>query len=556
MPLFKKPRRTRSGSPELLSLTPLSQESQDGIEEGGSQNDKSSQKIDRFERPKSAFTTGLEDSLNNFCLTSQSYQGVDLSPAITSCKKLESPISSDIFDEDTKPCNDSTFTDAQSFLLRSDTTESDDYLDSIFVSQSKLLPKGNIFQESNIISETSKINSDLQTPLKNSPLKQKSPVRVSKIQHPKVEKNTPKSYKDWKNLSIIELLKNEASPSADTPPALKFPLSMDVDPIEYYSPKRSRSEFELSGNLHPKQKIPKPLIVNSSPKVSKLINLHLKVQGNLGISLERKGTAQPFYLISKLDVNGDAEKSRQFWIGDEIVKVCGRRIRGTPEVEARNALRSCFGDVEILIARNSKYAFCGDLEDTWPEYVITRTRSDSEIWGLNNPRKENTANNILTEENQALNCKKFSCQIVGAIRKGENVLPADTEEDESEMLTGMKKFYMIRKRSSDLTPTLKRITNLPGNLLTIQFEEASSKKLGFSIAGGSDCSRGSMGIFVKNIEPEGQAAEEGKLHNGDEIWAVNGIFLEGFTRERAKNIIKAAKVRRMILHVGRRGVTY
>lgn len=478
-----------------------------------------------------------------------------MSPAITSSKKHEL-ISSDIFDEDTNPSNDFTFTGVPSFLFRSDTSDNDDYSDSIFVSQSKLLPEGKILQESKIIPETSKTNIDYQTPLKNSPLKQKSPIRVSKIQHPKVEKNTPKFYRDWKNLSIIELLKNEASPSADTPPALKFPLSMDVDPIEYYSPKRSGSEFEIFENLHPNQKIHKPLVVNSSPKVSKLINLNIKVQGNLGISLERKEAARPFYLISKMDANGDAAKSMQLWIGDEIVKVCGRRIRGAPEVEARNALRSCFGDVEILIARNSKYAFCGDLEEAWPEYVITRTRSDSEIWGLKNPRKENTEENILTEESQALSCKKFSCQIVSAIRKGEKVLHADSEEDETEMLTGMKKFYIIRKRSSDLTPKLKKTMSLPDNLLTIQFDEVSSKKLGFSIAGGSDCSRGSMGIFVKNIEPEGQAAEEGKLQNGDEIWAVNGICLEGLTRERAKNIIKAAKVKKMILHVGRRGVTY
>ena len=543
----------------------------------------------RVERSKSFIITGLEDSLNDFCLTSQTYQGVDLSPVISS-KKLESTLSSNTFDEDTKSCDDVTFKDLPSFLFKSDISDNDDFLNSSFKSQSKffsekkILEDSKISQESNIILESkirpdkSKTNLDYQTPMKSSPLIQKLPTRVSKKQHSKIENKTPKFYKQWKNLSALNLLNDQASPSTETPPALKFPLSMDVDPIEYYSPKRSRSEFEIGENVHPRQKMQKPIIANSPSKVSKLIKLDVKVQGNLGISLERKEAVRPFYLISKIDPNGDAAKSKQFWIGDEIVKICGRRIRGTPEIEARNALRNCFGDVEIVITRNPKFAFCGDLGDTWPEYAITRTKSDSEIWCLQSPRNESTEDDVTTtiessrmfqnrsseddsgllesEENQSDSLKKFSCQIVGAIRKDGKILPEESEEDSNLKLTGMKKFYKIRKRNSNLTSNIKKTISLPSDLLTIQFEEVFSKKLGFSIAGGSDCSRGNMGIFVKNIESGGQAAEEGKLQNGDEIWAVNGIYMEGFTREKAKETIKAAKARKMILHIRRRGVSH
>jgi len=111
----------------------------------------------------------------------------------------------------------------------------------------------------------------------------------------------------------------------------------------------------------------------------------------------------------------------------------------------------------------------------------------------------------------------------------------DDEEEESKFCT--------LPRGGGVSFTIKQIVFHKG---------PGYKALGFSIVGGIDSPKGSMGIYVKTIFPNGQAAMNGNLKEGDEILAVNGKPLHGASHQEAISVFKQIKNGQVLLHVGRR----
>ncbi|XP_025202508.1 formin-like protein 8 isoform X2 [Melanaphis sacchari] len=90
-------------------------------------------------------------------------------------------------------------------------------------------------------------------------------------------------------------------------------------------------------------------------------------------------------------------------------------------------------------------------------------------------------------------------------------------------------------------------------IMTVKFQKGPGHKcLGFSIVGGTDSPKGTMGIYVKTIFPNGQAADTETLKEGDEILAVNNKPLHGLSHREAIAVFKEIKLGEMALHIGRR----
>lgn len=135
-----------------------------------------------------------------------------------------------------------------------------------------------------------------------------------------------------------------------------------------------------------------------------------------------------------------------------------------------------------------------------------------------------------------------NCELVRTLTKDGCIISA--LETKSNRSSGMLKFMTTRDTG--------RVKSLNSSSFHTVILDKDTGKLGFTIVGGSDSPRGSMGIYVKNIMTGGQAAEKGELRVRDEILAVNGVSLSGMTHDGALELIRSVKRGKLVLQVERR----
>ncbi|XP_066229950.1 PDZ domain-containing protein 2 isoform X2 [Saccopteryx leptura] len=333
----------------------------------------------------------------------------------------------------------------------------------------------------------------------------------------------------------------------------------------------------------------------------------LKESDGLGIQVSggRGSKRSPHAIVvTQVKEGGAAHRDGRLSLGDELLVINGHLLVGLSHEEAVAILRSATGMVQLVVA--SKETSAEDLlrltSKSLPD--LTSSVEDVSSWtdnedqepdgeedegtgssslrgaipGADEPQDSGGSEDLkgnLESPKQGSSKMKLKSRLSGGVHRLESVeeyneLMVRNGDPRARMLevsrdgrkhslpqllesSGTSQEYHIVKKSTRSLSTTQvespwRFIR-PSVISIIGLYKEKGKGLGFSIAGGRDCIRGQMGIFVKTIFPNGSAAEDGRLKEGDEILDVNGIPIKGLTFQEAIHTFKQIRSGLFVLTV-------
>ncbi|XP_029420603.1 PDZ domain-containing protein 2 isoform X2 [Nannospalax galili] len=402
--------------------------------------------------------------------------------------------------------------------------------------------------------------------------------------------NDPHSLKD---VAGSHLERSEVDRGAEqTIPKIDVPLATSNDKRRFS--KTGKTDFQSSDCL-------------AREEVGRIWKMELlKESDGLGIQVSggRGSKRSPHAIVvTQVKEGGAAHRDGRLSLGDELLVINGHLLVGLSHEEAVAILRSATGMVQLVVA--SKESSTEDLlrltSKSLPD--LTSSVEDMSSWTDNEdqeadgeeegtgptaiqgvmPGSEESQDVGSTEEakgnldspKQGSSKMKLKSRLSGGVHRLESVeeyneLMVRNGDPRARILevsrdgrkhslpqlldsTGTSQEYHIVKKSTRSLSTTHvespwRLIR-PSVISIIGLYKEKGKGLGFSIAGGRDCIRGQMGIFVKTIFPNGSAAEDGRLKEGDEILDVNGIPIKGLTFQEAIHTFKQIRSGLFVLTV-------
>lgn len=287
---------------------------------------------------------------------------------------------------------------------------------------------------------------------------------------------------------------------------------------------------------------------------------------NLGICIAKMGVeTNQGYIIAHIVPGSLADKEGTLRLDDEIINVNGRRLRGLPMEKARESILRGPIQVDILVARAIEWKISKMQESSvdyenvlvYPQSVQLPKRpilqnADCTLGNVKTDKdvRPEPSTPYLYQKRNTMNLKTDRKTLEGLNGKS---LKCNTVSEKSRATIVRQLVENTNNEDSSFCTLPRRPRSSVYSLYTFVYEKGPGKKsLGFTIVGGKDSPRGAMGIFIKSILENGQAADDGRLKEGDEVLAVNGQVCHDMSHAEAVALFKNIKCGPVALHVSRR----